>query len=268
MHFILSSLLFFSTLFLYASDSKIPLELQGIGVTEHLGDKISADELYFNDENGQRGPLSRFFTPQKPVLLSLVYYECPNLCHFLLNGLLTALKNFSWTPGKEFELITLSIDPKEDSSLAAKKKQTYIKEYNRPQAEPGWHFLTGQEDQIKKLASQLGFNYRYDKTVGQFAHSAVLFMLTPDGKISRYLYGVQFSQNDLKLSLLEASKGKVGTIIDRILLFCYRYDPQLRKYSLYLTRLVQLGSAFTVLLLGSYLSLFWWRQRKRGVLTL
>jgi protein SCO1/2 len=165
-----------------------------------------------------------------------------------------------WIPGREFEIVNVSIDPRETPRLAAEKKAAYLSSYGRPEAGNGWHFLTGTEEQIKKLASQVGFGYRYDKRDQQYAHSAVLFALTPEGKISRYLYGIEYRPKDFRLALLEASSGKIGTVIDRLLLFCYRYDPITRKYSMVITKVLQFSSLVTVLLLGGYLVLFWRRQ--------
>jgi protein SCO1/2 len=173
-----------------------------------------------------------------------------------------SLKTFEWTPGQKFEIVTLSINPNEKSELAAKKKVAYLESYGRKEATSGWHFLTGDEVQIRKLAEQVGFGYRYEPKDNQYAHSAAIFALTPDGKISRYLYGIEFKNTDLRLTLLEASNGKIGTIVDRILLFCYRYDPQTRKYSIYLTKVMQTGCGLTLLVFGGYLSLFWRRERK------
>ena len=243
--------------------SEVPAALKDIGITEKLGSKISIQELTFKDEDGKDVQLAKFFSSKRPVLLNLVYFECPNLCSFVLNGLVDSLKPLSWTPGNEFEIVTVSIDPHEKSLLAAKKKANYLRSYGRPGAAPGWHFLTGEEKQIKKLASEVGFGYRYNEEERQYAHSAAQFVLTPEGKISRYLYGIENSEKDLRLALLEASNGQIGTIVDRFMLFCYRYDPQSRKYSVYITKLMQTGCAGTVVIFGSYLAVFWRRQRRR-----
>ncbi len=244
------------------SPKGIPSELKEAGITEHLGSSVSIEELSFKDERGKTVHLSDYFNKGRPVLLNLVYYECPNLCGFLLNGLMTSLKKMSWTAGEKFEIVTVSIHPGETPDLARGKKEAYLQAYGRPQAQSGWHFLTGEETQLKKLASQVGFGYRYDLQEKQYAHSAAIFILTPAGKISRYLYGIEFSERDLKLALLEASSGKIGTVVDRFLLFCYRYNPQTRKYSVYLTQLMQAGCGGTVVIFGGYLAIFWRRQRK------
>lgn len=245
------------------SKTEIPDELKGIGVTEHLGDKITTD-LTFKDETGKSVMLSDYFKSGRPVLLNLVYYKCPSLCNFLLNGLVKGLKSLDWTPGNQFEIVTVSINPQENYELASRKKNAYIEDYGRSKAESGWHFLTGEESQIQKLSSEVGFNYRYDPKERQYAHTAVLFALTPEGKISRYLYGIEFKNQDLKLALLEASNGKVGTVVDRFLLFCFQYDPLTKKYSIYVTKLMEVACGITVLVLGTYLMIFWRRQRKEG----
>jgi protein SCO1/2 len=247
-----------------AFSTDIPNELQNVGITEHSGDSILLGSPAFKDETGATVPLSTYFNPKsgKPVVLVLAYYECPNLCTFVLNGLVEAMKGVEWIPGKDFEVVTLSINPKETPALAKAKKGSYLASYGKPEAAPGWHFLTGEEAQIRKLSNAVGFNYKWDPEEKQFAHSAAIYLLTPDGRISRYLYGIEFKPKDFKLALLEASNGKIGTVIDRILLFCYRYDPHTRKYSVYLTKVMQTAGGGTVLIFGGYLAVFWRKQRR------
>ncbi|MBN20571.1 MAG: photosynthetic protein synthase I [Bdellovibrionaceae bacterium] len=254
----------FSSLSSFAA-SEIPGELKGVGIEEKLGNQVPITELEFKNEDSQPVRLSQYFKSGKPVVLALVYYNCPNLCNFLLNGFLDTLKKFQWLPGREFEIVTVSINPREGSSLAKEKKKRYIEALGRdPEVvAQGWHFLTGQEDQIKKLADSVGFGFRFDEKSGEFAHSSALFVLTPSGKLSRNLYGIEFPQKDFKLALLEASDGKIGTIVDRVLLFCFHYDPDSRGYSLYVWRLMRLGSAGTLFAVGGYLAVFWRRQRRK-----
>lgn len=247
------------------TNSKIPTELQGIGITEHLGDQISIadkDSFHFTDDTGKPVHLSKYFNRGKPIILALVYYRCPNLCNFLLNGLTKSLKKLDWTIGEKFEIVNVSINPVETPDLAKAKKDAYIKDYGRPEGAAGWHFLTGNEPDIEKLAAEVGFNYRYDMNEKEYAHSAAIFILTPDGKISRYLYGIEFQQKDLRLGLLEASNGKIGTMVERLLLFCYRYDPQTRKYSVYLSKVMKAGCAGMIVIFGGYLAIFWRRERR------
>lgn len=259
--FFLLSLIFYCSF--NGTAAEIPPQLKEIGITEHLGQVVTLNDLTFRNEQGESVKLARYFEKKKPVLLVLVYYQCPNLCGLVFNGLLTSLKEFKWTAGKEFEIVTVSIDPREGPELSRSKKETLISAYGRKEAEAGWHFLTGEESQIKNLASQVGFGYRYIDQEKQFAHSAALFVLTPLGKISRYLYGVQFAEKDLRLALLEASEGRVGTVIDRFLLFCYRYDPQSRSYSLVLTRVMQAAAGGTVLMTGLVFGFVWNRERRK-----
>ena len=230
----------------------IPPELEGIGVVEHLGSPIPLD-LVFKDEQGKEVRLQDYFKPNRPVIITMVYYGCPNLCGFLLNGFTDSLKEFAWTPGKEFEILTVSIDPTEGPELAQGKKDSVLKAYARAGVENGWHFLTGSEAASKKLSDALGFNYRYDEDGKQYAHSAAIFVITPEGKISRYLYGIQFAVRDLKFSLIEATQGKIGSVVDKLLMFCYHYDPKGRKYALMATNVMKLGGAVMVLFMAIFL---------------
>jgi protein SCO1 len=245
-----------------ADSNQVPTELQDVKIVEHLGDRVSLGDLILKDELGNPVHLKDYFQKGRPVLLTLVYYQCPNLCNYLLNGLVKTLKNLAWKPGEQFEIVTVSINHHETPELATSKKAAYIKEYGKPEAAAGWHFLTADEDTIRRLAGQVGFGFKYDPKEKQYAHGAVITALAPDGMISRYLYGIEFKESDLRLALLEASNGKIGNVVDRFLLFCYRYDPQTRKYSLYLTKLLQTSAAGTVLLFGGYLVTFWRRERK------
>lgn len=223
--------------------------LQNVGIEPPLGASLPL-ELEFTDENGQTVALGQYFKGNRPVILELVYYECPNLCTYLLNGALEGLKGLKWSAGKEFELVAVSIDPNETPDLAAVKKANYLKEYGRPGSESGWHFLTGTEENIQKLAAAVGFRYRYDPEIKQYAHAAGLFVVTPQGKLARTLFGIQFNPRDLRLALLEASEGKMGTVVDRLLLFCYGYDPKASKYVLFAGNAMKAGGAATLLILG------------------
>ena len=245
--------------------AELPEGLKDVGISEHLGGNVSLQNLVFKDEAGKSVHLGDYFHSGRPVILNMTYFECPNLCTFVLNGLVTSLKEIEWSPSQQFEVVTVSINPRETPALAAMKKRSYLNSYGRNGAENGWHFLTGTDDQIHKLASEVGFLYKYDESQKQYAHSAALFVLTPEGKISRYLYGIEFRPQDMRLALLEASSGKIGNVVDRILLFCYRYDAQTKKYSVYLGKVMQAGGAGTVLIFGGYLAVFWRSERKRIV---
>ncbi len=249
--------------FLTASaKAETPLELRRAEITEKLGAQVDIQNLNFKNEEGQPVKLSQFFASGKPVVLTLVYYNCPGLCNFLLNGFTNSVRTLGWTIGKEFEVVTVSISPKEKSDIAKPKKANYLKEYGRLDADKGWHFLTGEEPQIQKLASEVGFGYFYDEKTKEYAHSAGIFVLTPTGKVSRVLYGIDYPNRDLKLSLLEASEGKIGTAFDRFLMFCYQYDPASRGYAFQAMRLVQVTSALMVLVLAVWIGRFWLSQRK------
>jgi protein SCO1/2 len=229
-------------------------DFTGIGITENMGAQIDLN-LAFTDETGKAVQLRNYFSEKKPVIISMAYYECPMLCGVVLNAMVDGVKEMTWVPGREFTMVNVSIDPREKSDLASEKKKNLVAALGKPEAAAGWHFLTGEESQIKSLATQLGFGYRWDENEKQYAHGAGIFVLTPEGKLSRVLYGVQYRPSDLRLSLLEASSGKIGTIIDRIILFCYAYNPHLRQYSMVLTRVVQLGAIVTMLLLGVFIGL-------------
>ncbi len=235
------------------SAESLPPEMEGVGVQEHLGVAVSKD-LSFVDETGQTVSLQNYLDDKRPVILTLVYYSCPNLCNFLLNGLTDTLRQIPWEIGQQFQIVTISIDPTENSVLAAKKKQTYLKSYGRqnPAIENGWHFLTGSAENIQKIAQEVGFEYRYDTEQKQYAHSAVMVVLSPKGQVSRYLYGITFDPFDLKMSLLEASQGKVGSITERFLLYCYHYDPKGKKYALMAVRILRYGAGLTIIALIAF----------------
>lgn len=222
--------------------------LKQVGMDQNLNQPIPLN-LAFRDENGKTVQLSEYFG-QKPVILTLVYYNCPMLCTQVLNGVESGLKELPIDIGKQFNVVTVSIDPTDTHVLASVKQQMYTGMYGRPGAAQGWHFLTGDEPQIKQLAAAAGFRYAYDPDTKQFAHASAIMILTPEGKISRYLYGIQFPSRDLRLGLVEASEGKIGSPVDQVLLFCYHYDPHTGKYGLLISHIIQAGGALTVLIIG------------------
>ena len=241
--------------------TQVPEELQGVGVEEKLGRTIDLD-LTFIAEDGYPVALREYFGKGRPVILNLVYYNCPMLCNLVLNGQTQTLREIPWTPGEEFEIVTISIDPTETFALAQKKKAVYLAGYDRPA--PGWHFLVDHQGNVKRLAEQLGFRYKYDENRGQYAHAAVIMVLTEDGVVSRYLYGIRFKTRDVRLALTEASKGKVGTITDRVLLYCFHYDPDAKGYVLFAVNLMRAGGVAVMLVLGGVLAMFWRRERRRA----
>ncbi len=239
-------------------------ELKDVGIDEKLGDKIDLS-LTFKNEKAEEVPLSLYFSKNKPILLSLVYYTCPSLCNFHINGLTDAFKDMDWTVGDEFEVIQVSIDPSETPVVANAKKQNYLKEYGREGAARGWHFLTGTEENIKKLAAQVGFKYKWVEEQKEWAHSAAATVMSPEGKITRYLYGISFQPKTVRLSLVEASNGKVGGVLDKITLFCFQYDPEKRGYAFYAFHIMRAGMSFTAIVLFLFLGRFWWVRKREGV---
>jgi protein SCO1/2 len=235
----------------------IPTALQNVGIDQHLNEQVSLD-LVFRDETGKSVRLGKYFV-NKPVILSLVYFECPMLCTQVLNGLVSSLKVLKFTVGKEFEVVTISFNPQEGPPLAAAKKETYLGRYSRPGAEGGWHFLTGNEDSIQAITKAVGFRYTRDPRTGQFAHASGIMLLTPQGRVSRYFYGIEYAPRDLRLGLVEASANKIGTVTDQVLLFCYHYDPREGKYSAVILNLIRLGGVLTLLALG--VAWFVWFRR-------
>lgn len=230
-----------------------PELLRDVGVDQKLNGSIPLD-LLFRDEHGKTVALGQYFHG-KPVILTLVYYNCPMLCTQVLNGLDRSLEQIPMTIGKDFDVVTVSIDPTEQPSLAEAKQAVYLGMYNRPAAADGWHFLTGEEPQIQQLARAVGFRYAYDPDSKQYAHASVIMLLTPEGKLSRYFYGVTYPARDMRLALVDASGGKIGSPVDQVLLFCYHYDPHTGKYGLLISRVIQLSGLATILIGGVFLIL-------------
>lgn len=255
-------ILFLSTLLSAQVVKKSDPQLEGIDVVEHLGEQIPLDLTFVNDA-GDTVQLSHYFNQGRPVVLVMAYYTCPMLCTLVLNGMSDAMQGLPWTPGEKFQVLTVSIDPRETADLAAAKKDRYIKSLDREGAAAGWDFMVGAESQSKALAEALGFQYYWDEEGQQYAHPAVVFILTEDGKISRYLYGLEFKPSDVKLALLEASEGDIGTTVDRVLLYCFHYDPESGSYTVFAANVMKLGGAVTLLVLGAVLGLFWVREKHR-----
>ncbi len=242
--------------------NQAPPELADVGIEEHF-DATLPITAQFRSEDGSKVELGSFFDGKRPVILTLNYFRCPMLCGLQLNGLVAGLEELAWTPGQEFELVTISINPLETPALAAEKKQNYLTRYGRPSAASGWHFLTGTEDQIQRVAQAVGFRYTYDKQTGEFAHAAAIFVLTPDGRVARYLYGIEYPAKSLRLSLLEAADGKIGSPLDQLILYCHRYDPANRRYAPVAMNIMRLGGGATVVFLGGALGLLWLRDVRR-----
>jgi protein SCO1 len=239
-----------------------PQEIQDVTLEEKLNTQVDPS-LTFRDEKGQTVALQDYFGKGRPVVLNLVYYACPMLCGMVLQGVVESLKQVPYTPGQEIEVVTISFDPKEDSALAAAKKSSIMQDYARPGADKGWHVLVDKDGNARKLADQIGFKYKWDDETQQFAHPSVTMILTPEGRVSRYLGGISYTQRDMRLALTEASQGKIGTIGDRFMLYCYKYDPSLRSYVMAATNTMKLGGVLIVLILGATL-VFFWRRELRG----
>ena len=233
-----------------AASERIPL-LKDVDIIQKLGNRIPMD-LPFVDEFGKDVKLGDYFG-KRPVVLALVYYECPMLCTQVLNGVFATMEAMPFTAGNEFDLLVISFDPGETPPLALQKKNAYFERYRRPGSEKGLHFLTGRQDAITKITDAVGFKYVYDASIDQFAHPAALTVLTSDGEVSKYLYGIEFAPRDLRLALTEAGQGKVGTAVDQALLYCYHYDPETGKYGFVIMNVVRLGGILTVALLGFFI---------------
>jgi len=228
-----------------------PPGLKNVGIQQNLNQQIPPD-LIFTDDLGRQVKLGDYFG-QKPLILNFVYYGCPMLCGEELAGLESTLRVLKFDVGKEFEVITISFDPKNTPEIAAKKKEQFMRRYNRPGAERGWHFLVGQPDAIAAVTKAAGFQYEYDPKTEQFAHSTAIMVLTPQGKIAQYYYGIEYPPNDVRLALVEASHNRIGSVVDEILLYCYHYDPAKGKYSATVMRILRLMAVATMLCLGALL---------------
>jgi protein SCO1/2 len=229
-----------------------PPGLKNVGIQQNLNGQIPGD-LIFKDETGKTVRIGDYFG-QKPMILSLVYYKCPMLCGEVLAGLSSALKVLKFNVGDEFNVLTVSFDPKDTPELGAAKKAEYMERYKRPGAAQGWHFLTGPQSSIDALTKAAGFQYQYDPKTEQFAHSTAIMILTPQGKIAQYYYGVEYAPKDLRLGLIQASQNKIGTVVDEVLLYCYHYDPNTGRYGAVISRILQLSAAATVLILGLFMA--------------
>lgn len=247
-----------------------PQLLSKVTISQNLNKQIPLDGQ-FVDETGKPVHLGDYFSGKRPVILTLVYYQCKVLCPEEMNGLTGALEMVDLKPGKDFEIVTVSIDPTDTPAEAASEKRTYLKRYGHPETADGWHYLTGQQPAINALAKAMGIGYVRvpgpDGRLAQFAHASSIQILTPEGKMAQYYLGVEYSPKDLRLGLVEASHNQIGSIVDNILTYCYHYDPLLNKHSLVVARIVQLGGVFTVLGLGSYMTIMFRRDMKQGDIT-
>jgi protein SCO1/2 len=244
-----------------------PADLSNVGIEQRLDQQVPLD-LQFKNETGKTVQLGDYFKSGRPVLLNLVYYTCPMLCGEELAGEASALGVLRFTPGNEYEVVSVSFNPDETPKDASEKKQVYIARMNEHLEHKtngeGWHFLTGQQSEIKQLADAVGFHYRRDPRTGQFIHAAGIMIVTPTGKIAQYYYGVEFSPKDIRLGLIEASRDKIGTLVDQVTLYCYHYDPKTGRYGAVVTNIMRLAGAATMLVLGGFLVVMFKRESSGG----
>jgi protein SCO1/2 len=233
-------------------------ELEGVTIIDKLDSQLPLSAT-FRDDHGNPVTLRDVLPKDRPAILQIGYMKCPMLCSLVMNALVRGIQDMDWTVGQQYDIIALSVNPKEGPDLAEGKKAGYVAEYGRPKSAAGWHFLTGEESSIRSVTDAVGFEYRMQEN-GEYSHAAGIFILTPDGRLSRVLYGVKYDSANVRMALLEASQGKVGTTLDRIILWCHIYDAQAGGYVVMAMRVMQLGGVLTLMLLGGGLGWFWWRE--------
>lgn len=238
-----------------------PDALQNLGVDEHLGEFIPLDAK-FATSTGDSVVLGDLLEEGKPVLLNPLYYECPMLCGLVLDGTINVIEELQWKPGKDFIVISISIDPEEDAELAARSKQNYLSQMDSV-TKSGWYFLTGDKSQIDKVVEAVGFRYKEIEGTGEFAHSAAIMLLSPDGKITRYLYGISYDEFNVRSALYEAADGKIGNTIDKVVMYCYQYDPDSGSYVPVAINIMKLGGLATLIILGIFLGSLWLREKRK-----
>ena len=246
--------------FVSAETARPPM-LKDVAIDQRLGQSLPLDAI-FQDEEGHAVRLGQYFLG-RPVILVLAYYNCPMLCTQVFNGLTSSLRVLSFDAGKEFEVVAVSFDPNDRPADARAKKKPYVEQYGRPGAAAAWHFLTGSTASIERLTEAVGFHYKYDDSIGQFAHASAIYVATPEGKLSRYFYGIEYAPRDLRLGLIEASNHRIGNPVDQLLLFCYHYDPKIGRYSAAVLSFVRFGGIAAVLILSTFLAVMWRRDRRR-----
>lgn len=229
-----------------------PALLKSVGIDQKMGAQIPLN-LPFSDESGREVTLRQY--SGKPVILALVYYQCPSLCNMVLNGVLRSVKGLKLTAGEDFDIVAVSFDPRETSEMAQAKKESYVKGYGRPGAAQGWHFLTGAEKSSKALADAVGFHYAYDSVTNQYAHGSAIMLLTPEGKVAKYFYGIEYPARDVRLGLVEASNRHIGSPIDQVMLYCYHYDPSNGRYGMVVMNVLRLAGFLTVSVLAVFVTI-------------
>lgn len=242
--------------------STLPTALREIGFDQNLDQALPLDAV-FRDEQGRTVRLGEYFGV-RPVVLSFVYYDCPMLCTQVLTAMASSLGVLSLEPAKDFEIVTISIDPREQPALAAEKKAVYLERYKRAGADAGWHFLTGEEPEIKRVAAAAGFRYAWDDDLKQFAHPTGVIVVTPEGRLARYLFGVEYGPRDLRFALIDASSGKIGSRVDSLLLYCYHYDPETGRYGFVIMRILRLAGVATVLAIAAFILIMRRKEQQRS----
>jgi protein SCO1/2 len=244
----------------------LPPEMRNVGIEEKLDTQLPLD-LEFTDQTGKKVKLGDYFNAKEPVIITLNYYRCPSLCGLQLNGLVSTLQDLKWTAGKNFHILTISFDPSETPQLAKLKQQGYLREYGRPAAINGWDFVVGEYEPVQKILDAVGFKIEWNEKTQEWIHTAGLVICTPEGRISRYLYGVMYDVKTLRLSLVEAGEGKIGSPLDQILLFCYHYDAEAGSYAANAQNLMRASALLTLLAVSGFLAVLWrWEHRRRQAL--
>jgi len=245
----------------------LPETLKKVGIEQRLGETLPFDTV-FKDENGREVKLGEYFSKGRPVVLALVYYECPMLCNQVLNGLTGSMKGVSLDAGKDFDVVAISFDARENDKpeLAKNKKASYVERYGRPGTEEGFHFLTGTQESIDAVTKTVGFSYEWDEKSNQFAHASAVIIANPNGKLSRYLYGIDYSPKDLKFGIIDSADNKIGSAADQLLLYCYHYDPSTGKYGFAVLRAMRIGGIATILGMGLMGFVFWRRNKKKAAI--
>jgi protein SCO1/2 len=244
------------------SSSEPVAQLQGVGIIPHIGATLDFTAK-FQDESGQTVNLGKYFQPGRPVIISPVYFGCRSLCNYHLNGLIDGLKSLDWSVGQKFDVVALSFDERETSQLGSEKKESYMRAYARPGTQGGFHFLTADKETVERITDQLGFKFRWNPEMNEWAHPSAAIVVSPNGVITRYLPGVYFEQRDIKLALNESVDGKLGTFVDQVVLYCFRYNEHKSKYTPYVLNIMKVGGILIILIIGAWLTSFWVRSRRQ-----
>ncbi len=261
---IISLFLLFSWSAAVAQLNVTPAEVRDIGVTEMLGDKVPMD-ITFRDEDGDVVTLGDYLAKGKPIILTPIYFECPSLCNLILNGVTEGLSELNWQIGDQFEVITFSINPEETPELASDKKKSYLRLLGKPEAADGWHFLTMEESEITRLTDAIGFHFKWSEEAQEYLHGSAIMFISPDGTITRYLYGVYYPELALRNALFDAAEGRIGSVMERVMLYCFTYDPDSRSYVPYAVNIMKIGGLLTVSFLGIFLGLLRFRKGSKNI---